>query len=299
MMNDKRYKGIFFMLLAALGFSVMGGAAKSLKESFSAGQLVFWRNIVGLIVLIVSFSLHRPVNKGGKMPWLIFRGFMGTTALYTLLYCVVHLPLGTAMSYNLTSTLFIALFSFIVFKEYNGKRVLLALFIGFTGMLLIYKPNMHYAWFYHVAGLISGISSAIAYLTVGRLTKYYDSRIIVSAFVLGGIIAPLSFLLIKFVFNLPSDELFFIDWRWPETKELPVVLLLGTAAIFGQYFVTKAFGADKAGIVSVIGYANIIFSVFIGMMLGDAFPELMSWAGIACIIISGLIISLHRKTNHS
>ncbi len=283
------------MLLAALGFSIMGGAAKALKGSFNAGQLVFWRNIVGLIVLAVSFSLSRPVSTGGKMPWLIFRGLMGTIALYTLLYCIVHLPLGTAMSYNLTSALFIALFSFLIFKEYNGKRVLLAVFIGFAGMLLIYKPNMHFAWYYHIAGLISGISSAIAYLTVGRLARHYDSRIIVSAFVLGGIITPLLFILIKSVFQLPSDELFFIDWRWPVVNEWPVVLLLGASALFGQFFVTKAYGADKAGIVSVIGYANIIFSVFIGMLLGDAFPEWMSWAGIACIIVSGLIISLHRK----
>lgn len=38
---DSRYRGIFYMLLAALGFSLMGGAAKLLKGSFGAGQLVF------------------------------------------------------------------------------------------------------------------------------------------------------------------------------------------------------------------------------------------------------------------
>ena len=56
-----------------------------------------------------------------------------------------------------------------------------------------------------------------------------------------------------------------------------------------------AYGADKAGIVSVFGYANIIFSVFIGMALGDAFPDIISWAGICCIIFSGIIISLVRN----
>ena len=37
------------MLLAAIGFSCMGGAAKQLGGSFNAGQLVFWRNAIGLI----------------------------------------------------------------------------------------------------------------------------------------------------------------------------------------------------------------------------------------------------------
>lgn len=283
------------MLLAALGFSIMGGAAKALKGSFNAGQLVFWRNIVGLLVLLISFSHRMPVNSGSKPGRLLFRGLMGTTALYTLLYCIMHLPLGTAMSYNLTSALFIALFSFVLFKEYAGKWVLLAVLIGFLGMLLIYKPNIHLPWQYHVAGLISGVTSAIAYLTVGKLTKHYDTRIIVLSFVLTGVVTPLLFVLIKYVFQLPADELFFIDWRWPQKAEWLIVLLMGGAALLGQYFVTKAYGADKAGVVSAISYANIVFSVFIGMMLGDAFPDQVSLLGILCIISSGVLISFIKK----
>jgi drug/metabolite transporter (DMT)-like permease len=233
---------------------------------------------VGLLVLLVSFMNRRPVNSGSK-PWrLLFRGLMGTTALYTLLYCILHLPLGTAMSYNLTSALFIALFSFLLFREYAGGTVLLAVLIGFTGMLLIYKPTIGLPWYYHLAGLISGVSSAIAYLTVGTLTRIYDTRVIVLSFVLTGVLTPLLFVGVKHLLGLPTDDLFFIDWRWPQGTEWWVVLLLGTAALFGQYFVT-----------------NIPFSIVIGMLLGDAFPDVYSLAGILCIIGSGLLISFLKK----
>jgi drug/metabolite transporter (DMT)-like permease len=292
---DNRYKGILYMLLAALGFSVMGGAAKLLKGSFGAGQLVFWRNAIGLLVLAGGFIVKPPVNKGGKFHLLIFRGMMGTTALYTLLYCILHLPLGTAMTYNLTSALFIALFSFLLFREYHGRIVLLAVVLGFLGMLLIYKPAIHFPWYYHAAGLLSGITSALAYLTVNRLAGYYDARVIVLAFIGTGVLIPTVFMLIHYIAQLPADDVFFISWRWPSGIEWFYVLWLGLAALFGQYFVTKAYGADKAGIVSAIGYANIVFSVFIGMALGDAFPDWMSLSGILCIILSGIIISLVKK----
>lgn len=285
------------MLLAALGFSIMGGAAKALKESFNTGQLVFWRNSVGLLVLCFSFLNRKPANAGSKPFRLLFRGLMGTTALYTLLYCILHLPLGTAMSYNLTSALFIALFSFLLFREYAGAGVLLAVLIGFTGMLLIYKPNIDLPWYYHLAGLISGISSAVAYLTVGKLTRYYDTRVIVLSFVLTGVLVPLLFVLLKNIFALPADDLFFIDWQWPTGNEWWLVLLLGTAALFGQYFVTKAYGSDKAGIVSAISYANIPFSVAIGMFLGDAFPDAVSIIGICCIIGSGILVSFLKRNS--
>lgn len=297
---DQRYRGIFFMLLAALGFATMGGFAKLMKGSMNAGQLVFYRNAVGLLVLIVGFAMRPPVNKGAKFHLLIFRGMMGTVALYTLLYCILHLPLGTAMTYNLTSAIFIALFSFLLFREYNGHIVLMAVLLGFTGMLLVYKPAIHYSWYYHAAGLLSGITSAIAYITVGKLNKYYDTRIIVLSFVLTGFLVPLLFLLIRYFAHIQPDDVFFIDWRWPQGIEWLYVSSLGLAALFGQYFVTKAYGADKAGIVSAIGYANIVFSVFIGMALGDPFPDWMSLSGIICIISSGIIISLvKRKTSAS
>ncbi|HVT85848.1 MAG TPA: DMT family transporter [Chitinophagaceae bacterium] len=287
-----RYRGIFYMLLASLGFATMGGAAKSLKGEFNAGQLVFFRNLVGLIVLIISFSLRRPVNHGKKFYLLIFRGIMGTVALYTLLYCILHIPPGTAMTYNLTSALFIAVFSFLLFGEYHGRYVLFAVMLGFFGMLLIYKPAIHFPWYYHAAGLLSGITSALAYITVGRLNKYYDTRIIVLAFVLSGAAIPFVFMAIRWIFQLPADDVFFIQWRLPFGIQWFQIALLGLAALFGQYFVTLAYGADKAGIVSAVSYANIIFSVFIGMALGDSFPDLMSWVGMFCIITGGIIISL-------
>jgi drug/metabolite transporter (DMT)-like permease len=295
MIIQQRYKGIFFMLLAAFGFSVMGGAAKLLKPSFNAGQLVFFRNFIGLMGLSAGFIIRWPRNKGGKAGWLIFRGVMGTVALYTLLYCILHLPLSTAMTYNLSSAIFIAIFSFLFFKEYNGVMVLVAVALGFGGMLLVYRPAIHFPWYYHAAGLLSGIASAIAYITVGRLAAYYEPRVTVLSFILSGVLVPTAFMLIRLLFHLHADDVFFISWKWPQGIEWLYILLLGSAALFGQYFVTLAYSADKAGIVSAISYANIIFSVFIGLALGDAFPDAMSVAGIFCIISSGIIISVLKK----
>jgi drug/metabolite transporter (DMT)-like permease len=297
MKADARYRGIIYMLLAALGFSVMGGAAKSLKGSFSAGQLVFYRNLIGLAVLLPGLLMKPPVQEGGRLGRLAFRGVMGTVALYTLLYCILNLPLGTAMSYNLTSALFIAVFSYFFFGEFHGKRVAFAVLLGFTGMLLIYKPVMHLPWYYHVAGLISGITSAIAYMTVGRLAKYYDPRVIVLSFLLSGFLFPLVSMIIQLVSGWPADGLFLIAWKLPEGMQWTYMLLMGLAALFGQYFVTRSYGADKAGIVSIFGYANIVYSVFIGVALGDAFPDLFSISGICCIIASGVIISLVKRNS--
>jgi len=295
MQIDSRYKGMVFMLLAALGFSLMGGAAKMLRNGFNAGQLVFFRNAVGLIFLLPGF-LHRPwKNKGGKFPSLVFRGIMGTCALYTLLFCILHMPLGTAMTYNISSAIWIAVLSFLLFGEYNGIRVLFAIAIGFMGMILIYKPIMHLPIEYHLAGVLSGLSSAIAYLTVGRLAGFYDPRVIVLSFLVSGFMFPLVSMMIHHLGGVPDDGLFIIAWKWPNLEQMFFILMMGLAALFGQYFVTRAYGSDRAGIVSAFSYSSIIFSLSIGLMLGDALPDWMSVAGIVCIVSSGIIISLYKR----
>ena len=283
------------MLLASLGFAIMGGAAKTLTGVLNAGQLVFFRNLFGFLFLMIGFAKRAPVNKGGKFHLLLFRGVIGTIALYGLLYCVLNMPLGTAMSYNLTSAIFIALFSFLFFKEFNGSLVLLALLLGFAGMLLIYKPHMDLAWQYHLAGLISGIASAIAYLTVGRLAAYYDTRIIVLSFLVAGICLPLFSFMLHHLGGMQPDGLFIIAWKWPHGWQWAKVLLLALSALFGQYFVTRAYAADKAGIVSAVSYVNILFSILIGVLLGDAFPDPYSWLGICFIIASGIFVSLYKS----
>jgi drug/metabolite transporter (DMT)-like permease len=291
-----QYKGIFFMLLAAAGFSIMAAAAKMLRLDFNAGQLVFWRNMIGALVLVPGLIWH-PVEhkKGGKTGWLVFRGFMGAFSLYALLYCVINMPLGTAMTYNLTSTIWIAIFSFFIFKEFAGYPVILCIAIGFIGMLLVYQPNMHLPWYYHFAGFISGISSAIAYITVGRLNQYYDARLIVLSFILGGIVTPLLSMAIQAISGMPDNGIWLISWKWPVGQQWIWVILMGTSALFGQYFVTRAYGSDKASVVSAISYANIVFSIFLGVLLGDAFPDIITTAGILLIILSGILISVYRK----
>lgn len=294
-LTSPKYRGIMYMLLAALGFSVMGGFAKVLKTSFNAPQLVFYRNLTGLIVLSYSF-FHFPVKQSGGRAWLLItRGLMGTVALYTLLYNILHIPLGSALTYNTTNTLWIALISLLVLKERLNAIAVICIIVGFTGVLLIYNPSLDFGFKYHVVGLICGITSALAYLSVSSLSSFYDTRIIVLSFLLSGIALPGIGMLLEWLTPLPTDE-FFITWfRWPQGKEWIFIAGMGVAALIGQYFVTKAYANDKAGIVSAIGYSNIVFALVIGIILGDPFPGLRSLIGITLVIGSGILISLSKK----
>ena len=292
--SEKKYRGIVYMLIAAAGFSIMGGFAKVLKGSFHTQELVFYRNFTGLLVLLFSFRQYPVIQTGGKMWLLLFRGLMGTIALYTLLYNILHIPLGTALTYNTTNTLFIALLSYLVLKERLGWMAIICIVAGFAGVLLIYRPGGGIGLFFHLTGLTCGLSSAIAYLSVSSLNKYYDTRIIVLSFILTGVLLPLTGVLL-YAAGVTPDEFFVGTIRLPVYTEWFYIIGMGLFALLGQYFVTKAYAHDKAGIVSAIGYSNIVFAIMIGIMLGDQLPDLIAVAGIILVIVSGIMITITRK----
>lgn len=293
---SKRWLGIYYMLLAAISFSVMSGFAKLLKPFFTAPQLVFYRNLVGLVFLAFSL-LSKPVQQtGGKLGLLVFRGVMGTMALYTLLYSILHIPLGAAMTYNTVNTLYIALLSWWLFKEKLSPLAWICVLIGFVGVMLIYRPSMDFHWKYHLIGLLHGIFSAFAYLSIGRLNKYYDTRIIVLSFLSSGLIIPLLFSMTGLLCSLPPDELFISYFRLPNSKEAALLLGLGITALLGQYYVTRAYSSEKAGIVAAIGYSNILFSLAIGIFLGDAWPDWIMFSGIVLVIISGVVLGWKKES---
>ncbi len=282
------------MLIAAGGFSIMGGFAKILKGSFHTQELVFYRNFTGLLVLLFSFRQYPVIQTGGKLWLLLFRGLMGTIALYTLLYNILHIPLGTAITYNTTNTLFIALLSFLVLKERLGWIALACIVAGFAGVLLIYRPGGGIGLFFHLTGLACGLSSAIAYLSVSSLNRYYDTRIIVLSFILTGVLLPLIGVLF-YAAGATPNEFFVGPIRLPVNTEWFYIIGMGLFALLGQYFVTKAYAHDKAGIVSAIGYSNIVFAIIIGIVLGDQLPDLIAVAGIMLVIVSGIVITVTRK----
>jgi len=69
------------------------------------------------------------------------------------------------------------------------------------------------------------------------------------------------------------------------------VLGMGIFATISQLLMTKAYGETKAGIVGAVSYTNIVFSIIVGMILGDAIPSVITICGIVLIIFAGVMVA--------
>ncbi len=288
-------RGILFMLLASLSFAAMGGFAKVVSQSLPPVEVTFFRNIFG--VLLVGMSIWKvPLKQiGGKPFLLLFRGFMGFSALLAYFYIMAHIPLGEAVTYNKTSPIFVAIFAYIFLQEKLHSSALIAIVLGFVGIILVAQPEGGSFDKYDMLGIFSGIGAALAYTSIRELRKYYDTRAIVMSFMGVGTVAPLFLMLITPYVSVSKE----FDWMFspfvmPQGIEWVYVSAVGVFATISQLLMTKAYELTKAGIVGTISYSNIVFAIIIGTMLGDPIPDFWTVLGIILVISSGLLVALPR-----
>lgn len=289
-------RGILLMLLASLSFGVMGGFAKLLTQQLPALEVTFFRNVFG-VALIGAAIWKVPLKQdGGKPLLLLFRGTMGFLALLAYFYIMGKIPLGEAITYNKTSPLFVAFFAWIFLREKLRWSAVIALALGFAGIIMIAQPEGGVFNKYDILGLFSGVGAALAYTSIRELRKYYDTRAIVMSFMLVGTLGPLLFMAIGSVVTV-SEE-----WDWiiapfvmPGGVQWLFIIAVGLSATLSQLLMTKAYELTKAGIVGTISYTNILFGMIIGIALGDPIPGFWTILGIILVIISGLIVALVKE----
>ena len=288
-------RGILFMLLASLSFAFMGGFAKVVSQELPPVEVTFFRNIFG--VIFVGLSIWKmPLKQTGGKPWLLlFRGSMGFAALLAYFYIMAHIPLGEAVTYNKTSPIFVAIFAYIFLKEELPKTALLAILIGFVGIVLVAQPQGGSFDKYDILGIFSGIGAALAYTSIRELRKYYDTRAIVMSFMAVGTIAPLFLMIITPYVSVSEDfDWMFAEFVMPQGVQWVYVTAVGVFATISQLLMTKAYELTKAGIVGTISYSNIVFALIIGVMLGDPVPDMWTVLGILLVILSGLLVALPK-----
>ncbi|WP_310440551.1 DMT family transporter [Sulfuricurvum sp.] len=284
-------RGIFFMLIASFLFALTMVFAKLLSGSMGSVEVTFWRNSIGLAV-IGMFVLRKPIrNVGGKPLTLIFRGVVGTVALLTFFYTISATTLSNAIVYAKTEPIFTALLAFFLLGEKLKSHAVIAVIIGFAGVVMLSGMEMGYL---HIMGILTGFLSALAYTSVRSLKAHYDERTVVLSFMISGAIIPIFLMLAAeyttsewFAFALsPFVMPMGMDWLW--------IALMGIAAAYGQIYMTRAYFYAKAGIVSTVSYSVVLFATLFGIFLGDVLPTPMVIAGGILIILSGILLSRQK-----
>ncbi|MGI4847566.1 MAG: DMT family transporter [Janthinobacterium lividum] len=290
------------MIFAALMFAIMGVSVKKGAVAFNSAELTFWRGLISLII-IGLMARYRGISLRTCHPMMhASRSTVGAMSLSSWFYSLTFLPLAGAMTLNYLSSIWVALFLVgAAFAGYLhnprqagqgaqilGQLALLATVVaGFSGVVMILRPSAdpHYLAG-TLAGLLSGLFGAFAYLQVVQLSRLGEPDIrVVFYFAL----ATMIFGAVWMMFAGTSP------WQW---KFFPWLILIGLSAALAQLALTRAYGRTKSHIetlvVANLQYSGILFAVLFGILFFNETVDRMACFGIAIVILSGVAATVIR-----
>lgn len=164
------------MIGAAFCFALLGLIVKEASAHYDSYELVFYRSVACTLWAwaesrLLGHTLRTSVPMGHAV-----RGITGAAALILWFTALGGLPLGTAVTLNLTSSVWMAAFAFCSAVLFGRGKIQLqligAVLCGFGGIALILQPSIGRGqlWF-GAAGLASGLMTAMACLTISALSR--------------------------------------------------------------------------------------------------------------------------------
>ncbi len=280
-------RGVLFMLISALFGALNGAVAKFLSQSMDPLEIVFYRNLIGVVIILFSLKKFSVSIDTSKLHLLFLRGLFGALAMVLFFYTISTIPLGEAVILNKTSPFFVTILAFYLMKESINLRTFFALIIGFIGILFIMKPFAVVISLEHFLGVLGGFFAAAAYATIKKIKDIYDARVIMLSFMGVGMFIPLGmFLFTPYVHFQVHTQI----WIWA------LVVLMAIVSTASQWFLTRAYSISKASIIGVVSYTNIPFAIGFGVMLGDLLPDIYTFIGIILIVIGGILVSKNNSS---
>ena len=270
--------GSLWMLLAALGFAVMGALVKVNAHKFNSAELVFYRSAFGLVFIYAYIFAKKLPLKTPVLTKQMSRALVGLASLALFFYAIAHLPLATAITLNYTSALFLAIFMPFLLHEKPKPVLYGTVLLGFIGVILLLKPVLNQRdMLAGILGLLSGMGAALAYIHVKQLGKLNepDWRT-VFYFTFVSTIASGLWLLLQ-TFTMPA------------LTDMPSLLGLGASATIAQLAMTRAYRTGNTLIVASLAYTTVIFATLFGVIFWQETLSLSEYFAIGIIILSGII----------
>ena len=271
------------MLAATFFFSMMNVCIKKISH-IPPMETTFFRCLISMLFCFVIIARGKLDWKGSNRVMLIARGVAGTTAVYTFILTLQHMPLAPAVTIQYTSPIFTTLIAVFILKEQVRWIQYLFFAISFAGVILIKGFDSNISMGYLALGLFSALCSSIAYNLVRSLKEKEHPIVIVLHFQLVGTI-------IGFIGC-------FFDWRIPQGTDWIYLLLTGILTQLGQTNLTKSLQSERIAITTSLNYLGILYALIFGVFFFSESYTTSIITGIVLVVAGVLLNVIFGKKEH-
>ncbi|ART99572.1 DMT family transporter [Yoonia vestfoldensis] len=271
-------RGALLMTGGMCAFTVNDAFMKSVSDQIPLFQAVFLRGIGAIICLTfmcrVMNQLHFNLL---RRDWglIVLRTLGEVGGTYFFLTALFHMPIANVSAILQALPLAVSLAATLFLGEALGWRRLVAITIGFVGVLFIIQPGGADFSSYSIYALI-----AVGCITLRDLAVRRMSVRVPVVFV--ALIAAIG------VTALGAIGSLFITWAPMATTS---ALQIGGATIcliFGYIFSVSAMRSGEISFVAPFRYTSLLVALLLGMAVFDEWPNALTVIGASIVVATGL-----------
>ncbi len=274
--------GIACKLASVLSLSGMAACVKYLGPAIPAGQTIFIRGIISMLVIAIVAWRGEGLQLLKTRHWRAHaaRSLSGSVSMFCWFIALTLIPLAQMTAISFTIPLFLTVLAMVFLGEHIHGYRWTALGIGFAGVLIIVGPDLTEG---RGSGLGVGISltaavlAAFAQMFVRRMSGHEHVLTITFYFFLASTV-------------LGAFTAVFGGWPLPTAAQWLLIGLIGLFGLLGQLLMTYSYRYAEASLVAPLDYVNMLVAVAIGFYVFGEIPHVSTWIGAPLVIGAGGII---------
>ena len=279
--SPHRTRGILLYSLAIFLLAVMDASAKWLTHGYPVGEIIFFRSLFALPILLVLGLRHSSAPArllATAHPWRhLLRGVVVMVTIVTFFMALRHLPLATVTVITLANPIFMLLLGLFWLGEQVGRRQWLAVGLGLIGVMVVCGLSGLQFNAYSLLAVASALSYALATLLTRQLSAH-DSP---------ATIAMLGTLLMLLFSGVSMGS----DWQWPGLTDWLVLLLLGLSGGLANFVNALSLRDVPLSAVAPLEYSILLWAAALGYFFFAEMPGMSTWLGGVLIIASGVVVA--------
>jgi drug/metabolite transporter (DMT)-like permease len=267
-----------FMMASMAGFSCNDAFMKSVAGDLPVFQAVFLRGLIATALIAgLAWSQgalrFRAGRRDRRLIGLRSVAEIGGTACF--LTALFNMPIANASAILQSLPLAVTLGAALFLGEPVGWRRYLAIAIGFTGVLIIVRPGSEgfnaYALF-----AVAAIGFIVARdLSTRRLTPDVPAL---------GVVVVTSIALTA----ASGAAAIATDWRPVDASHLLPLAVAAVCILVGYIFGVMTMRIGDIGFVQPFRYTLLLWSILLGIVMFDEWPDAWMLTGAAIVVATGL-----------
>ena len=298
-------KGIVFILIAMIVFSVQDGIMKHIYNFVSLYEIYLIRTVVSFVLILLFLIItKKPIVFKTQYPLLTFTRvilfFFGFSSFYVSL---TVLPLGTATALFFVTPFLITIFAHFFLKEEIGIRRWSAIVVGFIGVYITLNPDFSNFNYLSLLPILCAFCYSLSMIIIKKTSDKDSVYTQTFTFYIGAIILSIIFYFIigdgqYNTSNHPASQFIFREWFVDFNNNILLMAATGVTATLAFLFLFTAYSIASPAVVSPFEYSILFWSPLVGWLYFDEIPSLNTVIGILIIVSSGIYIFMREKAQN-